>query len=75
MIKNGPETEEIAVRAESGYLSHSYWSNVTLCAEFLAAVNIGEMDLDYREKSSGEGITNGDAGVGECGGVDEYAVI
>ena len=43
-------------------------------AEFLTLMHVGNMEFDKRDRDSRQGITQGDAGVGEPTGIDDDKV-
>ena len=69
----GFEREQVAAPAEAADLAAADRREQRGVAERLAGVDIGEMDLDGGVAGSGEGVAQGDTGVGQSARVDDDA--
>ena len=64
------QRQNIGKCSKTGDLAAADWSDQRSVPEFLAGVNIGEMNFDGGDADGGDGIPKSDAGMGVGGGVD-----
>jgi len=61
----------VTVSTQSGYDPHCYIGEIGVVAESFAGVNVGEVDFDKRNPDRRQRVPEGDAGVGECGRIND----
>src|SRR5690606_14207675 len=74
----GPQSQFVALGAQPGNDTDRHVGKVRVVTEGLAGVNVGKVDLDERNLPPQQGIPQGDAGMGEGGGIDDdegYALV
>src|SRR4051794_18791975 len=64
------ESEEVAAGAETGDLADDDRADEGVVAELLARVDIAQVYFDGRQAHGGDGVAEGDAGVGVGRGID-----
>lgn len=73
-MKEGPETQKVAVRSESRDLPQAYGSDDAIVPEFLPAVDVGNVDFNGRQVHGGDRVADGNARVRIPGGVHQDAI-
>ena len=63
--------KKIAILPKTGDRSHRHPGHEGLVPELLPGRRIGEVNLHHRQTHPGEAVSQGDAGMGESGRIDE----
>ena len=73
-VNQGPNGQCVSGRAEAGDLANADWGDDGRLSEFLAGVDVAEVDFDDGQPDAGDRVAEGDGVVGESARVDDDRV-